>query len=533
MSHIPVLIVGAGPTGLTMANELYRNSVDFRIIDKKDKPVSTSNALAVQARTLQIWAEMGIIDEALSRGVAIRGMNVFLDKTHIPIRFDLIDSAYPYILGLAQHETETILMNHLKSQNINVEMDVELTDIYQSNNRVLATLVGKNGHKEDVEADWVIACDGAHSLIRKKLNMPFEGEELTQHFFMADCNISGELVDDESYAFLTPKGPLLIVPFSNDLKRVIIEVTDNPEFHDVKTPTKQQIKDLAAERCPKEVKFKNIPWTSAFYIHARIVPKFRSGRVFFAGDSAHLHSPAGGQGMNTGIQDAYNLAWKLAAIIHKNENPMVLDTYHEERYKVASDIIKNTSATTNFATVHQPLVRGIRNFILKSIMRSKFVQKKVLQSVSELSTNYRNCTLSYDAMSHLRGPKAGDLALDSVISTNSSDKLFDHLQGTKFSLLVFLSDNEDTLANKDAQQTLLDLKDKYADEINFICVASKHDTLTWEDTRLMDTLFLLHMKYHVRKPSLYLIRPDKYIAYRSLVRDIDSLVEYCNKVFTR
>lgn len=533
MSHIPVLIVGAGPTGLTLANELHRHGINFRIVDKKEKPVPTSNALAVQSRTLMIWDDIGIVDEALSRGVMIQAINIYFDKKRLPVRFDLLDSAYPFILSLPQHETESILIDYLTSQNINLEREIELIDIYQSNKNVLITLSDKKGNKEDLEADWVIACDGAHSVIRKKLNMPFEGKDLTQHFVMADCKIKSDLAENEANAFLTSRGPMFVVPFAEDKSRVIIEVTREKNLDNIKTPSADLIKEMAAERSPLEIKIKEVDWTSSFHLHARIVPKFQSGRVFFAGDAAHLHSPAGGQGMNTGIQDAYNLGWKLASIIKNKVNPMILDTYHEERYRVAEQIINRTTTLTKFATVHRGIVRSIRNFIMKIFLKFKRVQRNVLQSVSELSINYRNSTLSYDAMAHLRGPKAGDLILDSVISTNASDRLYDYLRGTKFSLIVFLSNDEDTLANKDAQKILLELKNKYSDEISFICIATRHDILTWEDVRLMDTEFLLHLKYRVKKPCLYLIRPDKYIAYRSLIRDIDSLVEYCDKVFTR
>jgi len=513
-NRIPVLIIGAGPTGLTMALELDRHGIPSRIIDKQIKPVLHSNALAVQARTLYAWEDMGLITDALSHGEQIKALNIYTkDKKLANIHLDILEGDKKFVLGLSQHETETMLIAHLQEKNIHVEMEVTLTDFEEKEDFVKVILQGKDGTKEEVNAEWIIACDGGHSFVRDKLKIPFIGKELPQHFVLADAKVQSELAKNEGHFFISDKGIFLFIPFNNQFSRIIADVSEDSVLSEAKSLTYDQVKTLAEERCPIKLNIHEPIWTSGFWIHENMIGNYRHSHVFFAGDAAHIHSPAGGQGMNTGIQDAYNLAWKLACVIQKKAKPIILDSYQSERYQVGRKLLRATTMMTNIMTTHNKIVIGIRNLVIAHFSKMRFVQKKLVNTLSELRICYTDTMLVKDCLQGHGGPLPGTFKADFY------PKLSVILNGSQFVLLFFA-------ANKNEAQNFAEFKAnfKYGHLVKWVYI--NDDVTSWSDICFKDEALVLHKTLDITSPSLYLIRPDKYIGFRGQLQHKAELENY-------
>lgn len=524
----PVLIVGAGPSGLTMALELHRYGIPFRIIDKQIKPVPTSNALAVHPRTMEVWSDMGFISEALVLGTKLRGGHIYSGRKKLAqIDFSHLDTDYPFVLGLAQRVTEAMLIKQLKKHNIAVEMDVELTDFYQDDSGLKLTLRHSDGDEEEVQANWLIACDGGHSIIRERLKIPFEGRELEQHFVLADLVIqSDEISQDELSLFSSKQGLFAIIPFDKMYSRVLAEVSNDPELREAKTVTDAQLKRLFAERCPFKLKFSEPVWTSGFWIHERMIPNYRHHRVLFVGDAAHVHSPAGGQGMNTGIQDAYNLAWKLALLIQKKAKFSILETYQSERHPVGEQVLHDTSLLTKFMALHNSFLRMLRNFVIGMIGKSQRFQQAFAEKLSMINIRYQDSLLVKDCMPRALGPVAGSRMLDVHCG---EQRLFDLVKGSQFVLLIFSGVTEQTNIFNflQLQSSMLE---QYKDMVKSVLINTQDDFYEWNNGKIFDSELKVHKRYGVTESSLYLIRPDKYIGFRGTIDDQEELVKYLNSV---
>lgn len=506
-AKVSVLIVGAGPSGLTMAIVLLRYGISFRIIDKAIKPVQTSNALAIHARTLQVWNDLGLLDKALEYGEEIRQLAIHGSNKKIIAHLDmnLLKSSEKIVLALAQHDSEKMLLEYLQAQNINVEMETELLDFKQSENGIEAT-IRHNNNTETVQSDWLIACDGIRSIVREKLSLPFNGRELPQHFLLADSEIKTDLPRDRLSAFLSSSGVCLLAPYKTENKqywRFIFDVTHDEKLNEQRKLEFSQLKSLIAERCPIDAEVSEPIWTSGFTIHERMIANFRHERIFFAGDAAHVHSPAGGQGMNIGLQDAYNLGWKLALVINNKAKPAILDTYSNERAPVAKNILAGTSLLTRLVDLRNPLLVRLRNLFLHTLMILTSLRAKIINTIGELNTNYKRSALTKECLPFRKSPKAGELMPD--ISVNNTT-LHKQLRGEKFILLVLKG-----LKENNSLKELTELQDylqkTYPDVVKYMLVSTKDTT----ETRLL------------------LVRPDKYIGFRGGINHMPELKAYLNQ----
>jgi 2-polyprenyl-6-methoxyphenol hydroxylase-like FAD-dependent oxidoreductase len=520
--HTPVLIVGAGPTGLTLATELHRHGISFRLIDKQIKPVSTSNALGVQSRTLEIWDDEGLLENALSHGIKIKTFNLYAKKKKIVnTNFDILPCLHPFILSLPQSQTEKMLIEYLKKQNISPEMNVELINFTQQEAGISATLLHLNGEQEVMSADWIIGCDGGQSIVRKNANIDFIGQELPQHFVLADVKIKSDLRSNVFTGFFSEHGILAIIPFNKKYMRIIADVTADPELGKAKTLTSEQVKSLIANRYPFPFEMDDLIWTSGFWIHERMASAFRQNKIFLAGDAAHIHSPVGGQGLNTGIQDSYNLAWKLALVIKKKAHPRLLESYYLERGPVAKAVLKETTTLTKIMTLRNPILCAIRNFLFLYLTKIKKIQKKIISQISELSIHYHQSPYIKDYLSNYIEPSVGTLM-------PATEELNNLTRGTEHCILFF--SDEDFNVTNCIQLTEI-INKKYNHIFKFILISTQNEFTSWKDLKIYDENKILHEKFGIKVPSIYLIRPDKYISFRSTFSHVNQFLKYLQSIF--
>ena len=295
-----VLVAGAGPVGLTMACELARNGVRCRIIDKLAAPASTSRALAIFPRTLEMFQIMGMIDPVLKAGHQLNGVAFYNGSGQIGhIGFSNLPSRYRFAISLPQSETERLLIEHLAGFGVMVDREKELVTLSQSADAVQAVLRDPAGNEEELESDWLVGCDGAHSSVRHLLSLPFEGDAYSETFLLADVKIDGPLDHIHIHLFLTEEGVVGIFPFRGDRCRIIANVQTEADRRPSLDLRLEEIQALVESRTNCGLRLTDPVWLTRFHISHRKIQDFRVGHIFLAGDSAHIHSPAGGQGMNT------------------------------------------------------------------------------------------------------------------------------------------------------------------------------------------------------------------------------------------
>ncbi|HEU5322583.1 MAG TPA: FAD-dependent monooxygenase, partial [Methylomirabilota bacterium] len=306
---------------------------------------------------------------------------------HARLGFAGLPSPYPFVLVLAQSETERLLEAHLEAQGVRVERRVELAAFAEDGGGVTATLRHADGREETARAAWLVGCDGAHSTVRRGLGLPFEGARYEEGFWLADVRVAWRERPDELHGFIRPGGLLFAVPMRDGRHRLIFAAPDGMALGD-RDPTLAEVQRLVERLAPPGTVVSDPAWLSGFRIHRRIVPRLRQGRVLLAGDAAHIHSPAGGQGMNTGIQDADNLAWKLALVVSGEADPALLDSYHAERHPVARAVLRGTDRLTRLVLARHPLVRALRDLLLPTLLHVPAVQRAARRAVSETGIRY-------------------------------------------------------------------------------------------------------------------------------------------------
>jgi 2-polyprenyl-6-methoxyphenol hydroxylase-like FAD-dependent oxidoreductase len=548
-----VLVVGAGPVGLSMACELARHGVPCRIVDSNPAPTDQSRALGIQARTLEVFEDVGVVQEVLSRARKIHGLGAFSDGrrvTHISFDLEGLETPYPYLLVLPQSETEHILIDRLKGHAIEVERGRTLRGLVQDGSGVTATLEGAGGQTSAVQVPWLVGCDGARSVVRKALDLTFEGAEYEESFLLADVRLEWELPDDELAIHLTPEGPLIAFPLPRQGRWRLVHASSGPVDASEAEPDRAvaQLQRLLREHGRPESVVSEPAWTSAFKIHRRVADRFREGRCFVAGDAAHIHSPAGGQGMNTGIQDAYNLAWKLA-LVSRGESPdSLLDSYSIERRGVVAGVVRGSDLTTRVVTLRNPVAKAIRNHLAGLLGEFDFVARRISKSLSELGVEYHSSPIVAedrpgvlglgmgDALDFRSGPHPGDrvpdIPLEPPSDTDGPHHLFEVLRGTKHVLLLF----EGAHGMEDAGpfEAVSDVASKHAAHIEAILVVRGDVAppwIAWDGRKILDHLGELHHRFGARGPCLYLVRPDGYLGYRAMPPDAGKLANYLKRIF--
>ncbi|WP_433516265.1 FAD-dependent monooxygenase [Nonomuraea sp. CA-143628] len=488
---IDVLVVGAGPTGLTLAVELARRGIAHRVIEAAEGPQIGSRGKGLQPRSLEILDDLGVIDEILATGRVGLDLRLYQDGQLMTELATATGTGarpgvpYPDLVLLPEWRVERVLRERHAELGGSVDFATELVDLEQDNDGVTATLRGG----ERVRARYLVGADGGHSTVRKLLGAGMAGRTHDDQYFLVGDVIVEGLADDASYAWFGEGGSYLALsplPHADGAWQYQANVIPDPT---VPEPSLEIFRELFAQRSGRtDVTLTGATWLSRYRFNARMVEHYRHGRVFLAGDAAHVHSPAGGQGMNTGIGDAYNLGWKLAAILDGAADTL-LDTYELERRPVAAAVLAGSSRGFETVFALTGVRRLLRDHLVFPLLKIPAITRRLLDKTSQLSISYG------DASHARRGPSAGDRAPDA----RGSVRLFDLLRGTHWTLLSF-GDQAPTIAGVRTQML--------------------HRRTDAEAYRL----------YRAQPGTLVLIRPDGHIAART--KDAQEIVDYLAVVRT-
>jgi 2-polyprenyl-6-methoxyphenol hydroxylase-like FAD-dependent oxidoreductase len=495
MINTDVLIVGAGPTGLSLACQLVRYGIDFVIIEKKAGVTTHSKALGVQARTIEIYDQLGIAPQAIEHG-QIAGKIRMIAKGKICGEVDLSSmgqdlSPYPYLFVLEQSKNEQLLYDYLQRHQQAVRWQTELEHFTPDKTGVTAQVRAADGQSDIIVAKYLVGCDGPHSPVRNALGLTFEGSTLERLFYVVDAQIDWPFTHDAGYACLSKASEMLFFPMAGEQRYRIVgtfpEGFDQPEGEVLYADIEQCIKDDT--KLPLHIS--NVNWFSVYKVQTRAVNQFSIGRCFVAGDASHIHSPAGGQGMNTGIQDVYNLAWKLAFVLQGHASEKLLATYNEERLPNAQQLLAMTDRAFDVMVGSNWFFSFMRTKILplvaKYAMGRDFVGKSIFSSISQIRIHYRNATLSNHNDDATFKVKSGDRMPYFLVGRES---IYDQLRAPKFHLLDF----------SDRKHQGLDLQPELENEYNHL-IAFKHIPLGSHITEIFGTTQSFKL----------LLRPDNYI----------------------
>jgi 2-polyprenyl-6-methoxyphenol hydroxylase-like FAD-dependent oxidoreductase len=542
-----VLIVGAGPVGLTAAAALAHLGIACRVIDKNPQPVAESRALGVQARTLELLERLGLVEPFLAEGVIAQHGRIHLDgQEKIRLDFSHLESPYPCVLLLEQSRTERILGQHVASQGVAIDRSTELLALLQDPAGVNCRLRRADGREETCRAQYVLGCDGAHSAVRKQVGLEFAGEAFPGAFLLADVHLGCNWPHDEVRVYTGQRGFLAAFPISGSRWRIVSRLPD--EIEPPAQATIELLSKLCAEQGPPDMRPHDPLWLNIFRISSRVVARFREGRVFLAGDAAHIHSPAGGQGMNTGMQDALNLTWKLALTLRGRGGQRLLDSYDAERRPNAEQLVRATERATRAMTGHGVAATVLRHGALTLLGKLEFVRERIATEMSELEIHYRQSPICgehtqglqewlhgeddaphpriKDCLDFAGGPHPGDRAPDAeglCRSPGDSRRLFQEWRkDLRHQLLIF--------AGLSFQRRRLAQLEAFVQQVNSAGTGLINATLIrcglgkpMPGRVLYDTQALAHSRYGARQECLYLVRPDGYVGFRSQPVDLPAL----------
>jgi 2-polyprenyl-6-methoxyphenol hydroxylase-like FAD-dependent oxidoreductase len=382
---VDVLIVGAGPVGLFLANECARRGLRFRLIEARSSQSVHSKALAIFPRTLEIFDMAGLVGPFMEIANRVTSVTVVTHgRTLAHMRFAPEESPYPLIAMVPQDVTERLLVEQLQHKGGAVEYETSFVSAVQHNDYVSVVLDHK-GQRRELTAAFVVGCDGAHSAVRHLLNLPFEGAEYDALFMLADVQTNETLPADELQLCPSEFGPLAIFPMNRTRRRIVATI-ENAEGD---APSLDLVRRILSQRAPTGIEARALHWSSYFRIHHRQVAQLRVGRIFIAGDAAHIHSPYGGQGMNTGLHDVWNLVWKLDLVLHGRGSDSLLESYSAERRPVIKQVIETTDFLTKAMGTPNKFAQALRDTVIPMVSRLAPFQHAFVQRLSELGIAYR------------------------------------------------------------------------------------------------------------------------------------------------
>jgi 2-polyprenyl-6-methoxyphenol hydroxylase-like FAD-dependent oxidoreductase len=526
MQQTEVLIIGAGPTGLMMACQLAINKIHFRIIDKNEDHTTQSRALVIQARSMEILNLMGIAEKAIQQGNITKAIGAFFNGKKV-LRVTVNNmgeglTKFPYLLMLEQSHTEKILVEFLIDHGYKVDRLTALQSFNQNNGEVVSVLKLPDGKEETVKSKYLIGADGAHSVVREQLKIPFGGKTYEESLFVLDCKAEVDIPNDEMYLTFGNVAFGGFFPLTNGRWRILGNMPK--ELEGKEEITFKDIENSFAKRIQMNVKLYDPQWISAYRSHHRYASTFRKDRCFLAGDAAHIHSPVGAQGMNTGLQDAYNLAWKLTMVLYGKAKETLLDTYIAERITIAKNLVHSTDRVFNLVTSANIFLKTFRMYViplgLKLVApvfkKLKIIQRFAFKGISEIGISYRKSSLSLNASLGKfpkQAPKPGDRLpfIKYKDEKNNDTNIQGKMRGKFFCFFVF-SDNQPK------------------EIIAFI--KSSKNLFSFEVIPFNPQTEVLYKHFGIKSNGYYLVRPDMYIAYRAQKFDDKHLKNYLSQFIT-
>lgn len=496
MDETKVLIVGAGPTGLMLALWLTKAGIPVRIVDKTDKPGTTSRAMVVHARNLEFFHQLGIDQIAIDGGLEMDTINLWVQgkqAARVTIRdFGIHDSPYPYVLIFPQDKQEQLLIDELGKLDVRVERNTELLSFEISEVGIRARL-SKEGAEENCMTVYLAGCDGAHSSVRKGMQAGFDGGTYSHTFFVADIKATGLAANGEMHAALDASDFMILFPMKGDTNiRLVGDV--NREHQSNRDLVWEDVQKDILSRLKLDVEAVN--WFSSYRVHHRVASQFRQKNVFLLGDAAHIHSPVGGQGMNTGLGDAVNLAWKLAAVISGHANVTLLDTYETERIPFARKLVGSTDRAFSLVSSKGIIATQVRlhlaPFIFPILFRFGAFKRLMFRTVSQISIRYPQSFLSSGRAGKLKG---GD-RLSWVPSVHNFEPLV-------------------------SRQWQVHCYGSPAPALNNLLTKKNIPIYIFEWRPEAATAGYL-------ENAIYIIRPDGYIGLVNRIGDIQKISEYCD-----
>ncbi len=548
MSNSDVLIIGAGPVGLTLANELVRHGVTPRIVDKSERVREVSKALILHVRTQEILDKVGIMARVQDEAEPLREVVVHAYGQQIGgWDLDRIDSPYPHPLILGQNRTQHILQDQLGSRGVRVEYGLDATALDLQENEAAVTL--RSGERtECISARYVVGCDGSNSLVRRAMGASFDGERYSgEQFIQADCRIRWGLPKGRSYLFLTPDGYMMAIEMPGDVVRIFISLPDEPGSagaaaadHQIgaveatnEPPTLDEIRHHLMRLSGFESTLSEASWLARYRTSHRYADRFQDRCAFIAGDAGHVHVPIGGQGMNTGLQDAFNLGWKLAGVIKGVLQPNILETYQSERHPVAVGLIRGTNLAYRGVLHPGKLRQYATRFFGPFLIRNRRVQEFMRGTLEELRISYSSSRLNLD-LGGSSGPAPGERVLDATLvrlddlSTTSINAL---TRTTRWTLFIFAG-ADDAERAQDLFRPYQEVAARWPEAIDCYLVIRSAPTAAVPRSRLLlDHLGEAHRRYGVGEPAFVLLRPDTYVTARGPLARRSDLASYLETIF--
>ncbi len=550
---LDALIVGAGPTGLTLAAGLARFGVQFRVIDRAMNRAGESRALGVQARSLEVLQSLGLGEELVRRGNPSARLVIHLDSRRTTEArlgdFGVTDTRFPFILFVSQAETEAVLGDHLASIRVVVERGVELVDAVPEPECVRCLLRHPDGKEEPVRARYLAGCDGGHSTVRKRAGIPFEGDAYLQDFMLGDVEVDGLLERDALHSFALRRGVAMFFPLGSPTTWRVIGTAagrgrrtpgrghtmaaaphDKGEASDACDLSLEELQKVVDDATGGALVLRDPAWLSHFRLHHRQAAHYRAGRIFLAGDAAHIHSPVGAQGMNTGIQDAWNLAWKLALVVRRRAVYALLDSYEAERWPVGRRLLRSTDRAFTLFTraisggrLATWLRRAVVARVLPRIFASSRLRGYLFHLVSQLGVRYRNSPAVSEGEPRLGvGPKAGDRFPDAKLEHNGRQTyLQQELAGA--SLHLILCGARDSWDR--SQAAGVTARHAGLVVIHYLTGSSCADGLVDPSGGLLSRLGVRE----AQDTAQYLVRPDGHVAFRCAGRDLRAVTRYLDR----
>ncbi|WP_028477308.1 FAD-dependent monooxygenase [Nocardia sp. CNY236] len=530
MRHTPVLIVGAGPTGLVLAAQLQRFGITFRLIDKHHDVLELTKAAALHARTLEHFRDLGIVDRILHEGQRVDILRLrtgYRDRIGIDFR-ELTDVAYPFMIDIPQASTERILIEHLTARGVPVERDVTCTAIEQTADGVLATVTLPDGTRETLSTDWLVGCDGAHSTVRSAIGVDFPGDAYPDDWVLCDAELEWPLPRNEMTFCGDRQGICGVFPLPGAHRYRLAYTQNHTASGELVEPDLADAQ-YALSRTGIEGRIRSVDQFWTFDLSHRHAARYRYGRVFLAGDAGHVHTPFGGQGLNLGVADAIDVGWKLAAVLTGRAPAALLDTYPTERHGVATEVVRFTHLGAQAMLLRDDPRRHLRDGLLTALQASPAVRRRIGVRLSQLGHSYRTPRRPWTRDSLRSGDRIPDPELFDGLADRRV-RLHDLLSSAGFTAVV--TGHESDSAWRPALGVVDTLRRRHG-------VAGLILTTGWNIARdavahraptVLDRGRDARALYG-RHPRLYLVRPDRHIGFAGPPDSAD-LEGYLTDMFT-